>query len=44
MGLPFTPVFVLNILIGLYAPVFISKVLEKINWKPLLLCVGLKKK
>lgn len=43
-GLPFTPIFILNIFTGLYAPVLISKLFEWINWRPLLLCVGLKKK
>ena len=41
-GLPFTPLFIFNILVGLYVPVLISLLLEWINWKPLLLCVGLK--
>lgn len=33
--------FILCILAGLYVPVLISKILKYINWKPLLLCVGL---
>lgn len=41
-GLPFAPMQVLSLLLGLYMPVLISKVIEKINWKPLKLCVGLK--
>ena len=43
-GLPFVPMQVLSLLMGLYMPVLISKLIEKINWKPLLLCVGLKGK
>ena len=34
--------FIACILVGIYIPVFICKIIEKINWKPLLLCVGLK--
>lgn len=41
---PYTPTFLLCILMGLYVPVIVSKIIEIINWKPLLLCVGLKKK
>ncbi len=43
-GLPFPPLQILSLLLALYMPVLISKVLEWINWEPLLLCVGLKKK
>lgn len=43
-GLPFAPMYVISLLLGLYMPVLISKVLERFNWMPLLLCVGLKKK
>ena len=41
-GLPFAPTQVVSLLLGLYMPVLISKFFEKINWKPLKLCVGLK--
>lgn len=41
-GLPFAPMQAVSLLLGLYMPVIISKVIEWINWKPLLLCVGLK--
>lgn len=41
---PYMPLYVLCILAGLYVPVLISKVLEYINLKPLLICVGLKEK
>lgn len=44
LGLPFAPMYVTSLIMGLYMPVLISKVLEWINWKPLLMCVGLKKK
>ena len=44
LGLPFAPCYLVSFLLGLYMPVLISKLLEWINWKPLLLCVGLKKK
>lgn len=43
-GLSFAPMQVLSLLLGLYMPVLISLLFEWINWKPLLLCVGLKKK
>ena len=42
--LPWLLGYVVSIALGLYIPVLISMILEKINWKPLLLCVGLKKK
>ncbi len=41
-GLPFVPMQVFSLLLALYIPVLVSKVIEWINWKPLLLCVGLK--
>lgn len=44
LNLPFTPVYFLSMAVGLYVPVLVSKLLEWINWKPLLLCVGLKPK
>lgn len=34
--------FIVCILAGLYVPVPVSKIVEKINWKPLSLCLGLK--
>ena len=43
-GLPFTPMYVISLFLGLYMPVLISKFLEWVNWKPMLLFVGLKKK
>lgn len=42
--LPFTPVYILSVFVGLYVPVLVSILLEKMNWKPLLLTVGLKPK
>ena len=39
---PYIPTYLLCIAFGLYVPVIVSKIIEKINWKPLLLCVGLK--
>lgn len=44
LGLPFGPMYIASMLLGLYMPVLISKLLEWINWKPLLLCIGLKQK
>lgn len=44
VDMPYLIGYIVCILVGLYVPVLISKILEKINWKPLLLCVGLKKK
>ena len=43
-NLPYLPIYIFCILVGLYVPVIVSKLLEQINWKPLLLCVGLKYK
>lgn len=43
-GLPFLPMYILSFFLGLYMPVLISLALEWINWKPLLMCVGLKGK
>lgn len=40
--LPYLPMFILCIAIGLYAPVVISIVVKKINFSPLLYCIGLK--
>ena len=44
LSLPFTPVYFFSMIAGLYIPVLVSKTLERVNWNPLLLCVGLKKK
>ena len=41
---PYIPTYLLCIAFGLYVPVIVSKIIEKINWKPLALCVGLKTK
>lgn len=35
--------FILCMLVGLYVPVIVSKIIERIDWKPLSLCVGLKR-
>ena len=43
-GWPFGPMYIVSMILGLYMPVLISKLLEWFNWKPLLLCVGLKQK
>ena len=42
--LPFVPMQILSLLLGLYMPVLISRVLQTLNFKPLLMCVGLKSK
>ena len=42
--IPYLVAYLLCIALGLYVPVLVSKLLERINWKPLLLCVGLKPK
>ena len=42
ISMPYEAAYVLCILMGLYVPVLVSKLIEKINWKPLSLCVGLK--
>ena len=36
--------FLLCLTMGLYIPVIVSKVAEILNWNPILLCLGLKKK
>ena len=41
---PYILMYLLCIAMGLYVPVIFSKILEKINWQPLLMCVGLKKR
>jgi len=42
LSLPYIVSYVLCILAGLYIPVLVSVVSKKINWKPLLICMGLK--
>lgn len=42
--MPYIAAYILCILMGIYVPVFVSKLVEKINWKPLSLCMGLKTK
>lgn len=42
--LPWLLGYIVSIALGLYVSVLVSKILEKTNWKPLLLCVGLKKR
>lgn len=42
LNLPFEPLYIVSIFAGLYIPVLIAIVVEKINWKPLKLCIGLK--
>ena len=42
--MPYLLAYLLCLALGLYVPVLVSKLLEWINWKPLLLCVGLKVK
>lgn len=42
ISMPYVVAYILCILMGLYVPVLVSKLIEKINWKPLSLCVGLK--
>lgn len=42
LDLPFESMYVVSIIAGLYVPVLISIAVEKINWKPLKLCIGLK--
>lgn len=36
--------YIISMLIGLYMPVAIAMLVEKLNWTPLLLCLGMKKK
>ncbi len=44
VDMPYIAGFLLCVIVGLYIPVIVSKLLEKINWSPLLICVGLRKK
>ncbi len=41
-GLPHPAAYLLSIVLGLYVPVLVSKVVERINWKPALVCMGLR--
>ena len=41
-GGPYYLVFIICILTGVYVPVAISKIIERINWRPLSMCVGLR--
>lgn len=41
-SMPYVAGFVICLLAGLYVPVVVSKVIGKIDWKPLKMCVGLK--
>lgn len=41
ISMSYVAAYILCILMGLYVPVLVSKMIEKINWKPLSLCVGL---
>lgn len=40
--LPYIAYYILSILVGLYTPVLISKIVKKANWKYLNICFGLK--
>lgn len=42
ISMPYVAGYVLCLLAGLYVPVVVSKAIEKSNWKPFKLCVGLK--
>ena len=42
LSVPYMAAYILCVLMGLYVPVLVSKLIETINWKPLSLCVGLK--
>ena len=44
INVPYIWAYIACIIVGLYVPVLVSKIIERINWNPLLLCVGLKKK
>lgn len=39
---PYLLMFAVCVAAGVYVPVLVSKIAQKINWKPLLLCLGLK--
>lgn len=40
--MPYIASYIVCILVGLYVPVVVSKIIEKLGWKPLKMCVGLK--
>ena len=40
--MPYIVAYILCILAGLYVPVVLAKIVERINWKPISLCYGLK--
>lgn len=42
VSIPYLAAYIPCLLMGLYVPVLVSMIIERINWKPLLLCVGLK--
>lgn len=42
ISVPYFAAYIVCILAGLYVPVVASKIIEKLGWKPLKLCVGLK--
>lgn len=42
ISMPYLVGWILCVVAGLYVPVLVSKIVEKINWTPLKLCVGLK--
>lgn len=44
ISMPYLGAYLLCIIVGLYVPVVLAKIVEKINWKPLSLCYGLKTK
>ena len=44
VGMPYFVGYVLVVLLGLYVPVIVSKFAEYLNWRPFLLCIGLKEK
>lgn len=42
VSMSYVGAYLICLFVGLYVPVLVSKVIERINWKPLSLCVGLK--
>lgn len=44
IDIPYFLFYLICLIMGLYVPVAVSKIAEYINWKPILLCIGLKKK
>lgn len=41
IDVPYVLFYIVCLLVGLYVPVIVSKIIQKINWTPLLYCVGL---